>query len=210
MPWFDALRDAPFAPPQRGDIRESENHRGVALARINDRLRRASGAARVGLIVRVRRRCRSCPKTAGLGQRSALDEASAAPKPPHPLRAPFPSPLPGGDSRLLRLRAVPAVEQVEDARTGARYRRRFAKGDSRFAGKLRRSLVLEVPHRSPRRSRESDRVRRLFDLDADPARIGARLREDPRLAPLSNVGSLRVPRAFDAAELAARAILANK
>jgi AraC family transcriptional regulator of adaptative response / DNA-3-methyladenine glycosylase II len=114
---------------------------------------------------------------------------------------------------FLRLRAVPGVEQVED---GA-YQRTVRAGDHTgwirvSPGKLRRSLVLEVSpslHAAP--SAIVGRVRRLFDLDADPARIGARLSEDPRLAGLvKRRPGLRVPRAFDASELAARAILGQQ
>jgi len=52
------------------------------------------------------------------------------------------------------------------------------------------------------------RIRRVFDLSADPVAIGAHLAEDPLLAPLvvSRPG-LRVPGAWDGFELGARAIL---
>jgi AraC family transcriptional regulator of adaptative response / DNA-3-methyladenine glycosylase II len=55
------------------------------------------------------------------------------------------------------------------------------------------------------------RVRRLFDLDADPLRIDAHLAEDPRLAPSVRARpGLRVPGAWDTFELGVRAILGQQ
>ena len=54
-----------------------------------------------------------------------------------------------------------------------------------------------------------ERTRRLFDLDADPARIARHLRRDPLLRPAVRPG-LRVPGAWDGFELAVRAILGQQ
>jgi len=55
------------------------------------------------------------------------------------------------------------------------------------------------------------RVRRVFDLAADPAAIGAHLATDPALAPrVAARPGLRVPGAWDGFELAARAILGQQ
>jgi AraC family transcriptional regulator of adaptative response / DNA-3-methyladenine glycosylase II len=55
------------------------------------------------------------------------------------------------------------------------------------------------------------RVRHVFDLDADPAVIGAHLRGDPRLGPaLERHPGLRVPGAWDGFELAVRAVLGQQ
>jgi AraC family transcriptional regulator, regulatory protein of adaptative response / DNA-3-methyladenine glycosylase II len=55
------------------------------------------------------------------------------------------------------------------------------------------------------------RVRRLFDLAADPVAIGAHLSEDPLLARLVDARpGLRVPGAWDVLELAIRAILGQQ
>jgi AraC family transcriptional regulator of adaptative response / DNA-3-methyladenine glycosylase II len=56
-----------------------------------------------------------------------------------------------------------------------------------------------------------ERVRRIFDLGADPSRIGEQLRRDPLLAPLvaANPG-LRVPGAWDGFELAVRGVLGQQ
>jgi AraC family transcriptional regulator of adaptative response / DNA-3-methyladenine glycosylase II len=56
-----------------------------------------------------------------------------------------------------------------------------------------------------------DRVRRVFDLGADPEAIDAHLAEDPALAPLvAQRPGLRVPGAWDGFELAVRAILGQQ
>jgi AraC family transcriptional regulator of adaptative response / DNA-3-methyladenine glycosylase II len=56
-----------------------------------------------------------------------------------------------------------------------------------------------------------ERVRRLFDLDADPVHIGAHLAADPFLKPaVESSPGLRVPGAWDAFELALRAVLGQQ
>jgi len=55
------------------------------------------------------------------------------------------------------------------------------------------------------------RVRRMFDLDADPRAIASALATDPRLEPLvRRHPGLRVPRAWDGFELALRAVLGQQ
>jgi AraC family transcriptional regulator, regulatory protein of adaptative response / DNA-3-methyladenine glycosylase II len=55
------------------------------------------------------------------------------------------------------------------------------------------------------------RIRRMFDLGADPAVIGAQLAEDPIMAPLVAARpGLRVPGAWDGFELAVRGILGQQ
>jgi AraC family transcriptional regulator, regulatory protein of adaptative response / DNA-3-methyladenine glycosylase II len=55
------------------------------------------------------------------------------------------------------------------------------------------------------------RLRRVFDLAADPLAISAHLAEDPRLAPLvERRPGLRVPGAWDGFELAMRAVLGQQ
>jgi AraC family transcriptional regulator of adaptative response / DNA-3-methyladenine glycosylase II len=59
--------------------------------------------------------------------------------------------------------------------------------------------------------RAADRVRQLFDLDADPLRIGAHLGRDRRLTALvRRRPGLRVPGSWDAFELAVRAVLGQQ
>jgi 3-methyladenine DNA glycosylase/8-oxoguanine DNA glycosylase len=56
-----------------------------------------------------------------------------------------------------------------------------------------------------------DRLRRLFDLDVDPAPVGVHLSGDPLLAPLVAARpGLRVPGAWDGFELAIRAVLGQQ
>lgn len=56
-----------------------------------------------------------------------------------------------------------------------------------------------------------ERIKRLFDLDADLEGIGAHLRSDPRLARLlERRPGLRVPGAWDGYELAVRAVLGQQ
>jgi len=56
-----------------------------------------------------------------------------------------------------------------------------------------------------------ERVRRLFDLGADPLRIATQLRRDPRLRPIvAKHPGLRVPGAWDPFELAVRAVLGQQ
>ncbi|MEU7642176.1 AlkA N-terminal domain-containing protein [Streptomyces sp. NPDC039016] len=57
----------------------------------------------------------------------------------------------------------------------------------------------------------AQRVRRLFDLDADPYAVGERLGTDPVLAPLvARCPGLRSPGTVDPDELAVRAVLARR
>lgn len=113
---------------------------------------------------------------------------------------------------FLKRRALPGIERVE----GDEYARTFAlagvhgivrvrqdRGDalaaSITADKL--SIVPEV----------LARLRRVFDLAADPQAIGEQLARDPRLSPLVRARpGLRVPGAWDDFELAVRAVLGQQ
>ena len=113
---------------------------------------------------------------------------------------------------FLKLRAIPGVEQVSDDR----YRRTLA-----VAGAAGVVTVepgdgdhLRVTLQFPRLSALPTviaRVRRVFDLAADPADIAAHLAEDPTLAPLVAARpGLRAPGAWDGFELAVRAVLGQQ
>src|SRR5207253_8185810 len=70
-------------------------------------------------------------------------------------------------------------------------------------------LVMRVRRR--RLPEVVERARRLFDLDADPAPIADHLARSPELAPLvARRPGLRVPGAWDAFELAVRAVLGQQ
>lgn len=114
---------------------------------------------------------------------------------------------------FLAARAIPGVEAVD----GGRYRRSVAWDGAH--GQLEVALApagerLLATIRLPlhvARPPLLARLRRLFDLDARPAPIAARLAADPRLAPLVAARpGLRVPGAWDAFELAVRAILGQQ
>ena len=113
----------------------------------------------------------------------------------------------------LALRELPGVEQVSaDA-----YRRSVRIGDE--SGVIGVALDPEAPgvrltlpaRLVPAAARIAARVRRLFDLDADPAPIRAQLRSDPELAArLRRSRGLRVPGAWSGFELAVRAVLGQQ
>ncbi len=114
---------------------------------------------------------------------------------------------------FLAARAIPGVEAVE----GGTYRRVIELG-----GRTGTIAVSNDPARQRLRAtiRFPDtaclptivaRLHRLFDLEADPAIIGAALARDPHLAPLVAARpGLRVPGAWDGFELAIRAIVGQQ
>jgi AraC family transcriptional regulator of adaptative response / DNA-3-methyladenine glycosylase II len=114
---------------------------------------------------------------------------------------------------FLRARATPGVESVDDER----YRRTIAL-DGR-AGWIEVSRVegapalrLAVRFGDPRALLSIvERVRRMFDLSADPAIVAAQLSADPLLRPtLDRHPGLRTPGAWDSFELVVRAILGQQ
>jgi 3-methyladenine DNA glycosylase/8-oxoguanine DNA glycosylase len=113
---------------------------------------------------------------------------------------------------FLSARAIPGVERV----TGDGYARAIALDGVQGAVIVRpvRSDALEVDVRLQKRElvpKVVDRLRRLFDLAADPLVIGAHLSTDPLLAPLVAARpGLRVPGAWDGFELAVRAVLGQQ
>jgi 3-methyladenine DNA glycosylase/8-oxoguanine DNA glycosylase len=117
-----------------------------------------------------------------------------------------------GILRFLAARAIPGVEQV----TPGGYARTIALGPAEgwievaqgegdtLAARVHGLDGAALPVIAAR-------IRRIFDLDADPALIGAHLSTDPQLAPLVEARpGLRVPGAWDGFELAMRAILGQQ
>lgn len=152
-------------------------------------------------------------------------------RPPSALRNDVTSTAEPGDAIVLRLdtrppfdwsrllaflaaRAIPGVEQVDDAS----YRRSVvldgAAGwlEARLATNRPAAVQLRVAAPlAPKLMAVLARVRALFDLDAHPAAIAERLGADRRLAAsLQAHPGLRVPGAFDGWELALRAILGQQ
>ncbi len=118
---------------------------------------------------------------------------------------------------FLSLRAIPGVEVA----TPERYARSIRVGDAvgvvevepvrdKKAGE--NHLLARLHGSGPAQMiRVSDRLRRLFDLSADPERIAAQLSNDRSLRPrLRAHPGLRVPGAWDGFELAVRAILGQQ
>ena len=113
---------------------------------------------------------------------------------------------------FLGARAIPGVEAV----SGDSYRRTIAIGGNcgvisvAPAGKDRVNVAVRFPDMAAL-PQIIARVRRVFDLAADPDTIGAHLALDPVLAPLVAARpGLRVPGAWDGFELAVRAIFGQQ
>jgi AraC family transcriptional regulator of adaptative response / DNA-3-methyladenine glycosylase II len=114
---------------------------------------------------------------------------------------------------FLGARATPGVEAVR----GDTYRRTIeASGAAGVlevgpaAGEAHLRLRLDLPSWAGL-IRVVERVRRIFDLDADPDEIGARLGRDRVLgARVAASPGLRVPGAWDGFELAVRAVLGQQ
>lgn len=114
---------------------------------------------------------------------------------------------------FLRARALPGVEQVGDDH----YRRLVVSREQlgwvevRADARRPRLLVELSIELAASALAITRRLRRLFDLDAEPLRIAEQLGEDPRLAAsvVARPG-LRVPGAFDRFETAVRIVLGQQ
>ena len=113
---------------------------------------------------------------------------------------------------FLAARAIPGVESVRNGR----YARTLAVGEARGVvmiepgegASLRVTLRFAKVQAWPA---VLARVRRVFDLAADPAVIAVHLSEDPDLAPMVAARpGLRAPGAWDGFELAVRAVLGQQ
>ena len=114
---------------------------------------------------------------------------------------------------FLRARATPGVEVVDNLsyrRTIVVDRQPGVIGVSRHDEGT--ALDVDVRFPDPRALLSIvERVRRLFDLGADPAVIGGHLRLDPLLrGPLAQHPGIRTPGAWDGFELAVRAIVGQQ
>ncbi|MCC6521497.1 MAG: helix-turn-helix domain-containing protein [Polyangiaceae bacterium] len=114
---------------------------------------------------------------------------------------------------FLRPRALAGVELV----TAERYLRTVALAGHRGALEVRdvpAAHAVEVTvgaELAPVLRAVVARVRRMFDLDADPSAVDAHLARDPLLrAGVRRVPGLRVPGAFDPFEMALRAVLGQQ
>jgi AraC family transcriptional regulator of adaptative response / DNA-3-methyladenine glycosylase II len=113
---------------------------------------------------------------------------------------------------FLSLRATPGVEIV----TPDEYRRTISLDGEAGTISVRqaRGHALVAHIRFPRPAalfRIVERIRRIFDLGADPSAISAALKKDPQLRPLvAERPGLRVPGCWDGFELAVRAVLGQQ
>ena len=119
----------------------------------------------------------------------------------------------------LKVRAMPGVEEISETS----YRRSFQMEGARgvitvVPGKKNNTLDVAIrvdrvaPGTTSAPIRQiAMRVRRIFDLDADPATIAATFSKEPILGPrLKKLGGIRVPGAFDGFELGVRAIIGQQ
>ena len=131
------------------------------------------------------------------------------------LSLPYREPFDPGIFSFLAVRAIPGIE----AGTPASYARtlRLPHGDARFSvnyddGAPGRPLTLTIGAVDLRDLPALlSRVRRLFDLDADPVAIDSALAEDPRLAAsVAAAPGIRMPGAVDPQELLIRAMVGQQ
>jgi AraC family transcriptional regulator of adaptative response / DNA-3-methyladenine glycosylase II len=117
-----------------------------------------------------------------------------------------------GMLEFLRLRAIPGIERVVENSYSRTIELDGRQGIVSVRPAERNALRASV--RFPRLSALPviiARLRRVFDLAADPLPISAHLARDPALAPLVKMRpGLRVPGAWDGFELAIRAVLGQQ
>jgi AraC family transcriptional regulator, regulatory protein of adaptative response / DNA-3-methyladenine glycosylase II len=115
---------------------------------------------------------------------------------------------------FFRKRAIAGVEHVTDTS----YKRSIAVGTEQGTIEVRRDtkhdgiLNVSVEGIAPALlGAVVRRVRKMFDLDADPLRIAQHLQSDKRLAPLVRaMPGVRIPATWDAFEAAVRAVLGQQ
>ncbi len=145
-------------------------------------------------------------------RRTAGDASTTRPRDPIPLAVRLPYDW-DGILGFLAARATPGVESV----SAAGYRRTVSvRGRTGVIAVSRPDgavfLHVTVPGSDRRTTAEIvTRVGAVFDVAADPHRIGARFAGDPLLAPLiARHPGMRVPGAWDGFELAVRAVLGQQ
>jgi len=114
---------------------------------------------------------------------------------------------------FLKTRATPGVEAIRDGS----YQRTIRIGDTTGIIEVRAdhaepvlTVRIELP-RYPDLMKVVERVRRIFDLGADPLRIAGDLSRDQKLKSLLNYSpGLRVPGVWDGFELAVHAVLGEQ
>jgi AraC family transcriptional regulator of adaptative response / DNA-3-methyladenine glycosylase II len=103
-------------------------------------------------------------------------------------------------------RALPGLEAVEDSA----WKRTLPEGVLEVRRKDEGHLEVRMPAAlAPQALQIAARVRRVFDLRAEPRKIHAHLARDPLLRPFLRPG-LRIPGAWDPFEMAVRAVLGQQ
>jgi AraC family transcriptional regulator of adaptative response / DNA-3-methyladenine glycosylase II len=126
-----------------------------------------------------------------------------------PLRAPYAwEPL----IEFLAQRAIPGVESIVGTGADAVYRRTTSDGGVVTVRAAEKALLATLRVPSARGLRDAvERIRRLFDVAADPIAIGETLARDPALRPAVRAcPGRRVPGGWDGLEVAIRAILGQQ
>ncbi|WP_281373609.1 DNA-3-methyladenine glycosylase 2 family protein [Haloechinothrix aidingensis] len=182
----------------------------ASVRQFNDTIRTVFGVAPA--------RLREAAAAPARRRRGAPEPGDSAPGTRVCVRLPFRSPFDaGGVLDYLAARAVPGVESV---RTAA------GDGQARYARTLRLPHGPAIMHAEPAADhvcctlRLTDvrdlgsavaRVRRLFDLDADPVAVDSALAADSALTPrVAATPGIRVPGTVDPHELVVRAVLGQQ
>jgi AraC family transcriptional regulator of adaptative response / DNA-3-methyladenine glycosylase II len=147
-------------------------------------------------------------------RRAEGESGLLAPAPGLELRLPYRKPFDWENLlAFLRNRAIPGVEAITDTR----YRRTIEVGGvpgllevSEEEAESRLLIRLQLDHYEGL-AQTVERIRRLFDLCADPVQIASHLSRDPKLGPrLGLRPGLRVPGAWDGFEAAVLAVLGQQ
>jgi len=168
----------------------------TSVRQFNDTIREVFATTPSGLRVAAHRRSRGAVAAAGKVS----------------LRLPYRPPYDAdGIMAFLAARAIPGVESVEDGAYGRTLRlphgtgtARLRPADGHFDCTLRLTDMRDL-------GSAVSRLRRLFDLDADPAAVADVLGADPLLAAsVAAVPGVRVPGSVDAAEIVTRALIGQQ
>jgi AraC family transcriptional regulator, regulatory protein of adaptative response / DNA-3-methyladenine glycosylase II len=168
----------------------------ASVRQFNDTIRTVFGTTPSGLRVAARRR--SC--TAGPAAGTVV------------LRLPYRAPYDlAGIMDFLAARAIPGVESVSDGAYGRTLRLPHGTGtawlrpaDGHLECTLRLTDMRDL-------GSAVSRLRRLFDLDADPSAVAEVLGADPALAPsVAATPGVRLPGCVDAAEIVTRALVGQQ
>ena len=167
----------------------------TSVRQFNDTIREVFAVTPSALRVAARRRSR------GGGAAAAVS-----------LRLPYREPYDAaGIMAFLAARAVPGVESIEDGEYGRTLRlphgtgtARLRPADGHFECTLRLTDMRDL-------GSAVSRLRRLFDLDADPSAVADVLGADPLLAPsVAAEPGVRVPGSVDGAEIVTRALIGQQ